>query len=108
MEFNKKIAVIGGGSWATAIVKILTENLEVVNWWMSDQSCVDHIKKFHHNPKYIQSIPNDSSLSADQKRIVLKDVMRGFISGMISKGTRGSTLADIQEARSPMSILNKW
>lgn len=56
MEFDKNIAVLGGGSWATAIVKILTENLDTVNWWMRDQGCVDHIKKFQHNPKYIQSI----------------------------------------------------
>ena len=56
MEFNKKVAVLGGGSWATAIVKILTENLEVVNWWMRDENCANHIKKFQHNPKYIQSI----------------------------------------------------
>ncbi len=56
MELNKKIAVLGGGSWATAIVKILTENLETVNWWMRDEETVDYLKKFHHNPKYIQSI----------------------------------------------------
>ena len=73
MEFNKKVAVLGGGSWATAIVKILTENLEVVNWWMRDQSCVDHIKKFQHNPKYIQSIQFDGNkinVDTDLQKIV--------------------------------------
>jgi glycerol-3-phosphate dehydrogenase (NAD(P)+) len=59
MDFNKKIAVLGGGSWATAIVKILTENLDEVNWWMRDEETVDYVKKFHHNPKYIQSIQFD-------------------------------------------------
>lgn len=59
MEFDKKIAVLGGGSWATAIVKILTENLDTVNWWMRDEDSVDHIKKFQHNPRYIQSIQFD-------------------------------------------------
>ena len=56
----------------------------------------------------IQAVPNDPSLSEEQKRVILKDMMRGFISGMISKGTRASTLKDIQEERSPMSILNTW
>jgi glycerol-3-phosphate dehydrogenase (NAD(P)+) len=59
MEFNKKIAVLGGGSWATAIVKILTENLETVNWWMRDKDCADYIMKFKHNPRYIQAIQFD-------------------------------------------------
>ena len=70
---NMKIGVLGGGSWATAIVKILTENLEQVNWWLRDQKSVDHIKKFHHNPKYIQSIQFDVkklNISADIQSIV--------------------------------------
>lgn len=56
MESKSRIAVIGGGSWATAIVKILSENSEQVNWWMRDQSCAEHIVKFQHNPRYIQAI----------------------------------------------------
>jgi len=59
MEFNKKIAVLGGGSWATAIVKILTENLDTVHWWMRDEETVEYVKNFNHNPKYIQSIKFD-------------------------------------------------
>lgn len=73
MEFNKKVAVLGGGSWATAIVKILTENLDVVNWWMRDQSCADHIEKFQHNPRYIQSIQFDAAklnIDTDLQKIV--------------------------------------
>lgn len=53
---NKKIAVLGGGSWATAIVKILSENLSEVIWWMRDEEVIQHLKKFHHNPKYLQAI----------------------------------------------------
>lgn len=65
MEDKKSIAVLGGGSWATAIVKILTENLDVVNWWMRDADSVEYIKKFRHNPRYIQSI----QFNADQLNI---------------------------------------
>lgn len=50
------IAVIGGGSWATAIVKILSETNDYVGWWMRDEESVMHIKKYHHNPKYLSSV----------------------------------------------------
>lgn len=58
---NKKIAVLGGGSWATAIVKILTENISEVIWWMRDEEVIQHITKFHNNPKYLQAVQFDIS-----------------------------------------------
>lgn len=59
MSVNKKIAVIGGGSWATALVKILCNNVTSVNWWMRSDEAVSHILKFKHNPKYLQSVEFD-------------------------------------------------
>lgn len=56
MKTAERIAVIGGGSWATAIVKLLCNTQEKVNWWMRSESAVAHIKQFKHNPKYLQSI----------------------------------------------------
>jgi len=51
-----KITVIGGGSWATAIVKILSQGNVQIKWWMRSVSDVEHIKKHHHNPKYLNSV----------------------------------------------------
>ena len=53
-----KIAVIGGGSWATAIVKILSDNLteKEIFWWMRDEAAVKHICKYSHNPNYLSSV----------------------------------------------------
>jgi glycerol-3-phosphate dehydrogenase (NAD(P)+) len=56
MKKTQKIAVIGGGSWATALVKILTNNVDSVNWWMRNEMAVAHILKFRHNPSYLQSV----------------------------------------------------
>lgn len=51
---NRKVTVIGGGSWATALVKILAEGASTrVNWWLRDASDVEHIKKHHYNPSYL-------------------------------------------------------
>ena len=55
MSEHKKIAVFGGGSWATAIVKMLTENLDTVGWYMRNEQSIEHIKKNDHNPKYLRS-----------------------------------------------------
>lgn len=53
-----KIAMIGGGSWATAIVKMLSDNLseKEIFWWMRNEEAIEHIKKFKHNPHYISSV----------------------------------------------------
>jgi glycerol-3-phosphate dehydrogenase (NAD(P)+) len=50
------VAVIGGGSWATAIVKILTENNDYVGWWMRNSETVLEIKRTHSNPRYLSGV----------------------------------------------------
>jgi glycerol-3-phosphate dehydrogenase (NAD(P)+) len=58
-DSSSKIAVIGGGSWATALVKILCNNLSSINWWMRNEVAVAHILKYRHNPNYLQSVEFD-------------------------------------------------
>lgn len=60
MKSNPKFAVIGGGSWATAIVKMLCENLTEVAWYMRNESAIEHIKKYKHNPNYLSSVEFDT------------------------------------------------
>ena len=56
MEKSPKFAVLGGGSWATAIVKMLTENLNEVGWYMRSTYALEHLKKQQHNPNYLSSV----------------------------------------------------
>ena len=74
MKDDIKVAVIGGGSWATALVKILCNNLSSVNWWMRNEEAVDHILKYRHNPNYLQSVEfdvNKINISSDLKAILV-------------------------------------
>lgn len=59
---NRKIAVIGGGSWATAIVKMLSNGLpenERICWWMRNTEQIESIRKFRHNPRYLSAVEFD-------------------------------------------------
>src|SRR5690554_7023071 len=59
MANKTRFAVFGGGSWATAIVKMLCENLEEVGWYMRSQQAIDFIEKHGHNPNYLSSVEFD-------------------------------------------------
>lgn len=76
----KNIAVLGGGSWGTAIVKMLTEQLRSgsgkinkLQWWLRKQQTVDYIKQHRHNPDYISSVeihPELIEITSDIKHII--------------------------------------
>ena len=53
---NKKIAVIGSGSWATAILKMLLNNCDNVGWWVRKNETKEYIQKYSHNPNYLSSV----------------------------------------------------
>lgn len=59
---NFKFGVIGSGSWATALVKILTDNEHNVNWWVRKPDTIQYIQKRRHNPYYLSSAYFDVSL----------------------------------------------
>jgi glycerol-3-phosphate dehydrogenase (NAD(P)+) len=70
-----KIAMIGGGSWATAIIKILSDNLAAkeIFWWMRNEDAINHIQTFKHNPNYLSSVEirlPDANISFDLKAMI--------------------------------------
>jgi len=56
MASERKYAVFGSGSWATAIVKMLCENLDEVGWYMRSIYTKEHLLKHKHNPSYLSSV----------------------------------------------------
>lgn len=58
----KKFAVLGAGSWGTALVKILLEDPEVrVDWWVRNQQAAEFIAEQGSNPKYLRSVKLDTN-----------------------------------------------
>ncbi len=61
MTFPGKIAVLGGGSWATAIAKLLLKNNEHINWYMRRKDRIEEFKQMGHNPAYLTGVLFDTS-----------------------------------------------
>ena len=51
-----KIAIIGGGSWATAIAKIVVSHTHHIGWYMRRDDRIDDFKRLGHNPAYLTSV----------------------------------------------------
>lgn len=56
---HKKVGVIGSGSWATALAKILLETQESVNWYFRFKDSVRKFRSCKHNPSYLVSVEFD-------------------------------------------------
>ncbi len=77
MEFkissDARCAVIGYGSWATAIVKLLCERCDYIGWHISNEDVIEGLMSDAHNPKYLQDVEFDTSklhISTDINEIV--------------------------------------
>jgi glycerol-3-phosphate dehydrogenase (NAD(P)+) len=88
MISNKKIAVLGGGSWATAIVSILSTNVDDFVWCMRNESAVQHIKQTQHNPNYLVGVTintdkinvnSDFKTTCEQADIIILAIPSAFL-----------------------------
>ena len=72
---QSRVLIIGGGSWATALSKLISENTKELMWWMRNEDSISHLKKFSHNPKYLQSASFEMSnieLSSNLQELISK------------------------------------
>ncbi len=101
MSNSLKVAVFGGGSWATAIVKMLCENMTKVGWYMRSESAASYIKENSHNPNYLSSaefdvsqlyISNDINELVAYADVLIFAIPSAFFSAELSKVTH--TLQD--------------
>jgi len=70
---NLRYAMIGSGSWATALAKLLVTNKGKISWYVRDDEMIDHIKKTSHNPYYLTTVqfdPERIMLSSDINEVI--------------------------------------
>lgn len=68
-----KIAIMGGGSWATAIAKMVLEKVEHITWYVRRSETIDEFRRLEHNPSYLTSVRfdvNRITFSADINEVV--------------------------------------
>ena len=75
MQFNScgKVAIIGGGSWATAMAKIVLHHEEKINWYMRRDDRIEEFIRLSHNPAYLTGLHFDVSrinFSSDLNKVV--------------------------------------
>ncbi|WP_286008375.1 NAD(P)H-dependent glycerol-3-phosphate dehydrogenase [Barnesiella viscericola] len=61
MTIPGKIAIMGGGSWATALAKLVLNNADSILWYMRRDDRIADFKQTGHNPVYLSDIAFDTS-----------------------------------------------
>lgn len=61
MKIPGRVAILGSGSWATAVAKIVQQNGADMYWYMRNQERIDQFKCLGHNPAYLSSVRFDVS-----------------------------------------------
>ena len=67
------IAIMGGGSWATAIAKMMLERNDTIHWYMRREDRIEEFRRLGHNPAYLTSVHfdvNRISFSSDINKVV--------------------------------------
>lgn len=72
---NLKIGVIGSGSWATAMIKMLSDNSlpKELLWWVRKEKDKENILKFKHNPSYLSAVEinmSEEQISTNAKEVI--------------------------------------
>ena len=60
MKLPGKIAIMGGGSWATAIAKMVLAQEDTINWYMRRDDRIADFKRLGHNPAYLTGVKFDT------------------------------------------------
>lgn len=88
-----KAGIIGSGSWATAIAKMLLENTGQINWFFRRKDTIENFKELGYNPRYLQSVEfeteritfyNNMDEIVEDSNIIVLAVPSAFLPEMLS------------------------
>lgn len=103
LKQKNKIAVVGGGSWATANIKMLTDNTteKEIFWWIRNGEAVEHIRKFGHNLHYLSSVEIKvpaANISTDLKSLIqdVDYILLNVPAAFLKQALEGITPADLK------------
>lgn len=99
MKPTQRIGIVGGGSWATALSKILHNKTKQVNWWIRTPEAVNFIKTFRHNPGYLSyvefnteylTLSNDLAEVVRNSDIIIWSIPAAFLHSTLEQFAPGS------------------
>ncbi|MDR3226361.1 MAG: glycerol-3-phosphate dehydrogenase [Prevotellaceae bacterium] len=100
-KHTSNVVVVGNGSWATAQMLLLTQNLEKVGWFIRDDEMINHIKQHKQNPRYLRSTKLDTdkiNMSSDINLLVSNaDIIIIAVPSAFCKKILGKITCDISK-----------
>ncbi|WP_029904952.1 NAD(P)H-dependent glycerol-3-phosphate dehydrogenase [Prevotella sp. 10(H)] len=98
MSFPGRIAILGGGTWATALAKIMLNHEKHINWYMRRPEQIEDFKKTGHNPSYLSNVEfnldritfySDINQAIENSDTLVLSVPSPFLKGHLEKLTKG-------------------
>ncbi|MCB0795285.1 MAG: NAD(P)H-dependent glycerol-3-phosphate dehydrogenase [Flavobacteriales bacterium] len=106
---DERIAVLGAGSWGTALVKLLSTDRSDIAWWVRDPAIMEHVRKHRHNPNYISSAelePSRIHMDQDLEVVVRSaDILVVAIPSAYVQATLGQLPGDVLKGRTVFSAV---
>lgn len=95
MSLKRKVSILGGGSWATALMKLICEceYCDTIYWYMRSNESIEYIEKHSRNPKYLSTVvldidkiklTNNINFAIEMSDIIILAIPSAFLKDALS------------------------
>ena len=90
------VAVLGSGSWATALAKIVMHNVAEINWYIRKQETIDEFREIRRNPNHLEwayfdisriNFSNDINQVLSEAELVILAVPSPYVKDVLAEIT---------------------